>query len=295
MKVLYFTARFDPHYKSWHGMPYALAKYADVKFYDPGFEGTVTSGELRQGKKIDVPRVIEELYPGDYPDVVMQGDPHMRGLFYSLENFHKARCLRVMWMVDLHNCVGRPKVLKYVKNGGVDLVLKSIDVNNVTKWGKKIEATGVSVEWYPHSFDPETFYDRKLPKTYDVTSIGVISSQCYPIRLKIHQFFTDNAKYSMKEALNGKKSLTNVKQGIKYHWSNFRGEAYAEDINRSQIFATGCSSYNFLVQKFVEVPACNTLLLSNVPIDAEEMGFMPGVNFAEIDAHPSQVSEVKVD
>ncbi len=277
-------------------MPYALSDYADVKFYGSGFEGCPTNKDLRAGKKIDVLKVIENLYPGDYPDVVIQGDPQMGGLFYFLENFHKAKCLRVMWMVDLHNCVGRPEVIKYVKDGGVDLVLKSIDVNNVTEWSKRLNDTGVRVEWYPHSVNTKVFYDRKLSKTYDVTNIGTMSSQCYPTRLKMQLFFTGKNTLSMRETLKlvgGK--LTTSKNGIKYHCSNFRGEAYAEDICRSRIFATGCSSYNFLVQKFVEVPACNTLLLSNVPIDAEEMGFKPGVNFAEIKGHPKQVSEAKVE
>lgn len=304
MKILFFTRKLDPHYKSWCGMPHALSTYADVKFYGPGFENSITSNEIKQGKKIDVLKVIAKLYPKDYPDIVIQGDAQMKGLFYALDNFHYADCLRVMWMIDLHNCVGRPKVIKYVEDGNIDIVLKAVDVNNITEWGKKLENTGVDVLWYPHSFDDKVFYDRNLPKIFDVTNIGLMSSQCYPTRLKMHQFFADykvtrkNGKKIVEvkgmSDYNGGKQVNKVKNGIKYHWSNLRGEAYSKDINKSKIFATGCSSYSFPLQKFFEVMACKTLLMSNTPMDSKELGFIPEVNFAEIKGHPKQVSEVKV-
>ena len=296
--------KLDPYYKTWHGMPYALSKYADVKFYGPGFEGCISSKDIRNGEKIDVLKVINKLYPQDYPDIIIQSDPQMRGLFYALENFHLAKCLKVMWMVDLHNDVGRPEVFKYIKDGKIDLVLKSIDVNNITEWSQKLNTTGVNVEWYPFSVDTEIFYDRKIPKIFDVTNIGVMSTQCYPIRYKMHQFFADYKVYRKNgkkivevnglSNYKGGKQVTTIKNGIKYHWSNLRGKLYAEDINLSKIFATGCSSYAFPLQKFFEVTACNTLLISNTPIDAKELGFIPRVNFAEIKCYPKQVSEVKV-
>ena len=64
--------RLDPYYKTWHGMPYALSKYADVKFYGPGFEGCISSKDIRNGEKIDVLKIINKLYPNDYPDVIIR-------------------------------------------------------------------------------------------------------------------------------------------------------------------------------------------------------------------------------
>lgn len=282
MKILYFTVKFGPHYKSWMGMPYALSKAADVKFYGPGFPGCTTTSELRSGKRIDVLKVIKRLYPNDYPDVVIQGDPHMRNLMNYLDNFHKLKCLRAIWLIDVHNAVGKESIYDYLKKENLDLVLKSSDHYNETEWGEKLEnrlmETGVEEIYYPFSFDPNLFYDRKLPKIYDVTSIGAMPSSYYPIRRCIYDYFTDEyKKKGFKEVIN------RVKDGIGFHNSAVRGEDYAKTINQSKIFVTSMASIKMgIIQKFYEVLGSNTLLLSNAPRQGEEMGFIPDVNYAEI-------------
>ena len=292
--------RWGPYYyNSWRGMPYALSKYANVKFYGPGFPGCVTSKELRAGRKINVPEVIKKLYPGDYPDIVIQGDPQMGGLFYSLKNFHRARCLRAMRIIDLHNVLGRPKVYHYLQGGNIDLALRTGSVETNTEWGKKLKETGVKVLFYPFSVDASVFYDRELPKKYDVTNIGVLAHSPYPLRRRIHDYFTDKTPYDRKKdpgiPPRSFKQQTIVKHGIKYHYSTARGMNYSKEINHSKIFATGIGSIGSggVMQKFFEVLACKTLLLTNVPRDAETLGFKPGVNFAEIDCYPKAMSAVK--
>jgi len=288
-----------PKYKSWYGQPYALSDYADVKFYGPGFPGCVTSKELRAGRKINVPEVIKKLYPGDYPDIIIQGDPQIGGLFYSLKDFHRARCLRAMRIIDLHNVVGRPKVYHYLQEGNIDLALRTGSVETNTEWGKKLKATGVKVLFYPFSVDDSIFYDRGLPRKYDVTNIGVLAHSPYPLRRRIHNYFTDKTPYDEKRdqgyAKRGFKQRTIIKKGIKYHYSNARSIKYSKEINRSKIFATGIGSIGSggVLQKFFEVLACNTLLLSNVPRDAKLLGFKPGINFAEIDCYPKAMSSVR--
>ena len=280
-------------------MAYALSDYADVKFYGPGFPGCVTSKELRAGRKINVPEVIKKLYPGDYPDMVIQRDPHMGGLFYSLKDFHRARCLRAMRIIDLHNVLGIKNVHQYLQGGNIDIALRTASLETNTIWGKMLKETGVKVLLYPFSVDASVFYDRGLPKKYDVTNIGVMPYGYYPLRRRIHEYFTDKVPYDIKRdqdyAKSGFKQRTVVKKDIKYHYSTAHGINYSKEINRSKIFATGIGSIGSggVMQKFFEVLACNTLLLSNVPRDAKVLGFIPGVNFAGIDCYPKARSEVR--
>lgn len=287
-------------------MLYDLRNHAEVKFYGPGWPGCdYTVEDYRARKTISVPMVIEDLYPGDYPDVVMQMGPSSHGLwrrrggvlFSMLEGFSSSNCLRVLIIEDLHNDVAQPSVLKAIQTGEVDLVLKMYDVENVTEWSKILEELGVAVEWYPFSFDPKLFYDRGLPRIYDVINLGQRTTQNYPIRYKIHEILSEQDE--IKYVGLGERGKPHVVPHEDYRHARVkgktgvRGEAYALMINRSRMFATDCSTLKFAVQKMYEVMACNTLLVCNTPLDAEKLGFKPGHNYVEIDDYPAQASEAR--
>jgi len=270
--------------KSHLGMPYALGKFADVKFYGPGFPDCPTLLALRGGVRIDVLKVIKKLYGDDYPDVVIQRNPFYHvlrangeGLWSVLANFHLAKCLRVLWLHDLHNTfMYMPTVFEYIKKRKVDVVIKYWDVQNRGKWSQKLATAGVPVEWCSFSIDPNIFYDRKLPKIHDVTTIGV-KDQTYPVRVKINEILKRHPE--IKHYSGGSV------------WRN----AYAKVINETKIFATGCSSYTVILQKIFEVMACNTLLLCNVPFDANELGLKPNINFVAINYNPQLKAQRPTD
>ena len=263
--------------KSHLGMPYALSNFADVKFYGPGFPDSPTLDALRGGARIDVLKVVNKLYGNDYPDVVIQFNPfndvhignrYAEGLWSVLDNFHLVKCLRVMWILDLHNTVGMTDVLEYIEQGKIDIVIKYNDADNISVWSKKLVKTGVTLLWCPFSVNAHVFFDKKMPKKYDVSTIGT-KNQVYPLRLKI------------RKVLQKHKDVKTYDGGAVWE------QEYAEVINETKIFATGCASYMRPLQKMFEVMACNTLLLCNIPMDAERLGFQPNVNFASIDYNPS--------
>ena len=265
LKILFLSWKLftPPAYRGHHfAVAYALSKYADVKYYGPGFP---EFKEVNHGDTIDVEDVIRRLYPsGDYPNAVIQMSPvNTEGLFWALRNFEKVKCLRVLWASDFHNDIGHPEVNAYMKGHGFDLVIKPVDAKNETQWSKDVESAGIPMEWIPQSIDPTLFYDRSLPKIYDVTNIGQCSPSYYPLRLKIHQYLINQSE-------------------IKYRHEWCWGEEYAKVINQSKIFATDTSTFRFAVMKLFEVMACNTLLLSDIPQDAEELGFKSGDTLLEI-------------
>ena len=277
MKVLYFTAKCDPLYASNWSMVYTLEKYAEVKYFGPNWP---TWWEINrkplEPKSIDVPSVIERLYPGDYPDVVLTWGPHTMGLLPMLKNFEEAKCLRVVWLQELANDIMCPEVYELLSSGGVDLVLKSHDYHNRSEWGVMLDKIDVPVEWYPFSVDPEIFYDRKLPRIYDVCNIGQMTTQNYPIRYAMHQMFSDQNE-------------------IKYFSSPTRyllGEEYASAICQSKIFATDCTSHRFAVPKLTEAMGCNSLLICNSPRSADVLGMKAGINFVDFKDPAMQACDV---
>ena len=279
MKVLYFTAKCDPLYASNWSMVYTLEKYAEVKYFGPGWPSW-RGGMSPEPMSIDVPSVIEQLYPGDYPDVVLTWGPHTGGLFPLLRNLEEARCLRVVWLLELANDIMRPEIYNFLSSGGADLVLKSHDYHNTSEWGVRLNRLDVPVEWYPYSIDPEMFYDRKLPRTYDICNIGQMTDQNYPLRYAMHQMFEDQSEI--------KYFGSPTKPYTKY----LLGEEYASAICRSKIFATDCTSHRFAIPKLTEAMGCNALLMCNSPRSADVLGMKAGTNFVDFNDSAMQACDV---
>lgn len=290
MKILFFIRNVYPM-----SMPipfltqiYALGNYADVKFYGPGFPNSPTMTQLLAGEKINVLEVISRLYGQDYPDVVVVSNPTFsifeggESLWGTLCNFELAKCLRVLWIGDIQNTFPNTKgtLFDYVNDHKVDLVLKLSDPKNELIYSKNLESAGVPVEWAPFSADQTMFYDMRLPKIYDVANIGVKTPETYPLRWK------------MQEVLSKQNEITYYPR---QPTDICAGTAYARMINQTRIFATDSSLYQITLSKMFEAMACNTLLLTNTPREAEELGLKPNVNFAAIDDYPTTPEEVNIE
>jgi len=287
MKILWFKRHVDLSkrgHASTRGMPYALKKFADVKFYGPGFPSAPSTKSLRKGAKINVPKVIKKLYGRDYPDVVIQNLPSFHifkvwrtrgvGLFPVLKNFHLAKCLRVMWSGDIWLTMRMPKVVRFLKMRRVDLIIKFVDVYNQLIYSKRLARLGIPVEWCPPSIDPHIFYNRKLAKKYDVINIGFKDSGIYPLRTRINRVLKRQKK-------------------IKYFSNPVWRHSYARVINQSRMFATGTSKHRCIVTKILEAMACNTLLVCNVPREATALGLKPHYHFSVINYKPGRNRKVK--
>jgi len=329
LKILFFHNFYNPNQRPGCTFPCALAKHADVIYY--GIQGAYTLEEnpteksipwqtyghrVRHGKlseSMDTLEIIKKLYPKDYPDAVVN-------TFFPADammpkNFGKCKCLRVTWGHELHNTFSRSKLghtrLKFVKEN-VNLVFKPSDPNNRLTASKLLEDTGVAVEMNPPSVNTDHFYDKQLPKKYDVANIfGYTSQTVYPLRWKIHKTLTKQKKWSYRVAWRVFIKGEEVEIPGERATRGPRGEKYVNAINQSRIFATGTGyykpNYGILVMKYLEVPACNTLLMIDKlipPDDMNAMGFKPDVNFVAINennfleriqyylSHPSEAKTI---
>lgn len=276
MKILYLTCKADPYLASNYGMIYMFEKFADMKYHGPEFPKC--KEEAHQLDSVDVLDVIARLYQDDYPDVVITWGPTFTPLFLALKNFEKVKCLRVIWLLELHNDIMRSDVYDFLSSGGADLVLKSHDYSNESEYGQRLAKLGIPVEWYPHSINPNLFYDRKLPKIYDVTNIGIMTDQHYPVRYRMH------------EVLSNQNEIRYMRPTDFLY-----GEEYAKVICQSKIFATDTSSFRFTIPKLYEVMACNTLLMSTRPKSSEIIGLKDGVNYVEIKDEAPEASKVNIN
>lgn len=264
--------------RRYFALAYSLAKVADVKFYGPGYPGYQESW-LPTWNEIDVEQVIARLYGSDYPDVVIQlSTLNPEGLFGCWANYEKVRCLRVLWAADFHNDVSHPGVDRLLKSHYWDLIVKSWDVRGLTEYSRKVLDAGVPMEWLPFSIDPEVFRDYGLPKVYDVINMGTFASGHYPLRQWIH------------EVLNPMRGTINYICGYDFvsptnQIAGVMTDGYAKIINQGKMYTTCTSSFKYPGMKLLEIMACNTLLVCDTPLDAEELGMKAGENYVALDSH----------
>ncbi|MCA1320830.1 glycosyltransferase [Bacillus tianshenii] len=129
--------------------------------------------------------------------------------------------------------------------------------------------------WFPHFVQTDVFKDYKLKKDIDFLLMGSTYPPIYPLRATI---------------LDGLKKLPNFifhehpgyGRGRYDEESYYVGTRYAKEINRAKIFFTCDSIYKYPVMKYYEVLACNTLLLASHSKELEDLGFIPGIHFVEV-------------
>ena len=262
MKILYLTPNFSHFFAAtYDGMITALDPYCDLTLYGPGYNNFTDLGS-----SLDIHYVIKSLYENNGPDIIIMWDPEGTGWAGDFTGLNEVNAFKVLWSVDIHND-SVPHRIKQMGEMGIDLILMTYDKDQITHAAKTFQTLGCPIEFYPFSVDPKMFEPMGLPKKYDVSLVGNMSSSYYPFRNIVHKALKD--------------------KGINYHHPlmgiNVR-EEFAVHINCSTICITGSSSYKYLVQKYYEVTACGTLLMADMCMDAEYQGFIPGENFVEIRA-----------
>lgn len=260
MKILYLTPNFSNFFAAtYDGMINSIAPYCDLKLYGPGYKIFDDMGFSR-----DISYVINCIYDGEKPDVIIIWDKEGSGWAGDFTNIENYDCLKVLWSVDIHNDAV-PKTLDYIRKTGVNLILMTYDKKQITDSSKIFKTLGIPIEFYPFSIDPEMFKPMNLEKKYDVSLIGNMSSSYYPLRNEFH-----------RKLLGNEFSYHHPDLGI------YVRDGFARHINESKICVTGSSSYKYLVQKYYEVTACGTLLMADLPMDAEYQHFIPEYNFIEV-------------
>lgn len=132
--------------------------------------------------------------------------------------------------------------------------------------------------WLPHCVNIEIYKDYGFEKSIDYLLMGSTDSYYYPLRAKISKTMS-REKGFVFHSHPGYKNYISDEPGV------YVKENYAKEINRSKIFLTDGSIFDYAVQKYFEVPACRTLLMAKDFNELRGLGFIPGVNFVDIDEY----------
>lgn len=135
------------------------------------------------------------------------------------------------------------------------------------------------------SIDPEYFKPIKGPKNYDVVFLGAHGSKHYPFRKLIWKGLKPLAqkhawRILMKDRPPGSSPRRKIDRYMKKGY--IVGEKYVKTLAKSKCFIFGVSRYKYPVLRFAEGMACGTCILSDPPLTAKKLHFIPDWNFVKI-------------
>lgn len=274
-----------------HWIELEMDKIADCKF-----AGLGTPNYKREG----VQATVDRLYNGDSPDWVIidicEHDPYWD---------HYKVPTRRDWKIarhtqDIHdNATKGPSssFIRRVNGGGYDAVLMKIirlrwdgDPDYILKNLKP------RVFYYPFHGNPEVLKPSDEPKLWDVGLLGATNYGPYPLRYQMKRRMPFLAKRSKLRYLTsswppgadgktGKDRLerllvSRLKNDKKYKY--YVGDDYYEVVSRTKLMLFDSSRYGYPVQKYFEYGFLKSLMLTDLPLEADVLHFEAGWNFVEV-------------
>lgn len=103
-------------------------------------------------------------------------------------------------------------------------------------------------------FDPAIFRDYGLQKAYDVIVYGSLSRTVYPFRNRVSRLLIESGRFNVLRL--GRKS--------ELYDPEVCGEGLARKINQSWLGLTDITTFDYLVNKYFEIPASRGVVLGNM-------------------------------
>jgi len=216
---------------------------------------------------------IKEVVATYDPDVVLV----MHNGFFDQIGYRDCSFIsspKVYLIADMHLFEG--KHVQYINKSNFDLVLF------VYKWWKdRVEhKVSAKVGWLPHSVNTKVFRDYE-EKCFDVVSCGHSLARYYPLRHKINEVLRQIKDVSFSNPQHPQLLMNRPVFNPDLSKYLIR-ENYAKFVSQGKIFIFDGGAVNYPVAKYVESMACGSLALAPKPKDADELGFVAGENFVEI-------------
>jgi spore maturation protein CgeB len=115
-----------------------------------------------------------------------------------------------------------------------------------------------------------------LDKEIDFLLMGDVDEDTYPLRNKIAKEMKGFLGF-VHHQHPGYQNFDKEEES-----KNLVGKYFAMEINKAKMFFTDDSQFKFPIVKYFEVPVCKTLLFASGSKELDDLGFIDGETFVEI-------------
>lgn len=133
-----------------------------------------------------------------------------------------------------------------------------------------LKALPCQFAYIPYCVDPTIFRDYNEPKMIDVLLVGHLASGRYPLRSRLYHFLL---KAQSDPRFSGRKLCVHPHPGyrLKEAFNDAHVIEYAKLMNASKICLTCSGKYHLKYAKYVEIPACRSLLMADMPCEDQDI------------------------
>jgi hypothetical protein len=236
---------------------YYLNKYNNIKIIGPGETNDIYYDD------IDINLLIDKLYGINKPDYIIHyittsHEPYNKIL---VSNFNKCKIPTSLWVEDIYHI---DFCCNLVKHNNINNIIFSIRNNKIYQ-NMNMLCPYVKYKFNFHFINTNIYKDYKLPKIYDILLYGSIEKKIYPFRNRLYYLLKNNTSRFNVKIIEYTNYL--LIKGDKYT----KGKDLAKLINQSYICIATKSIHNLFVKKYLEIPACNSVICGDIPSDYENL------------------------
>lgn len=250
LKILFITKDFSKYMeRSYYYLQLEIAKHAELAVWHE--EGEIQEILRRIPFTPDFILINDRYHAKHCPDIQGIGD------------------LQIPWGMIMHDLHGkkqqRRKFITQEPSPIIFTIYRRAFHNRYPEYRGK-------VRWLPHFVEPSIFYDYQNSRKNELLLMGSVHRKVYPLRYLMQATYANqNGFVHHKHPGYGDFSETSLV-----------AENFAKEINRTKIFLTCDSIYNYPIRKYFEVPACNTLLMAPSNEELQDLGFFSQKNYISI-------------
>jgi hypothetical protein len=187
-----------------------------------------------------------------------------------LSNISNIKCIRLRDMHERTFTNGIEGFINSCKKHSIDYIITIYKDNfEYNKIKKLIINSKIKLVTIPLLINTNVFKDYTLNKKWDILFYGAISD-AYPFRKRLIKILLSSRLKHLKIKI------------LKY--GELRKEKLAMEINKSWLTISTKSKFNYLVEKYFEIPASKSLVLGNMPQQGKNIF---GINYIYVDNHMS--------
>ena len=182
----------------------------------------------------------------------------------ELIDYNKIPYLKVLRYNEMWN---RSWTKKEILESGTHLVIchHMNDLREFEKMDLKLNnGQNVVYKYIAHCAEHQIFKDYNMEKKYDIMLGGCLSPEYYPLRSRFIKILGKmSSKYKTYLHKHPGYDLQDA------HTNKYLIE-FAQAINQSKLVLSCASKFNYRLGKYVEVPACGSVLVADKPYDEHD-------------------------